>query len=54
MFVDLKKAYDGVDHALMFRALSRELGITPHVLRDLRAMYTHVRAQVLVKGQLGK
>ena len=43
-FVDLKKAYDSVDRARLFRALASELGIAPYVLCDLRTMYRDVRA----------
>ena len=49
-FMDLRKAYDSVDRAKLFRALAADLGISPSLVQQLRAMYTGVRAYVLVRG----
>ena len=42
VFVDLRKAYDGVDRTALFGALVNELGVAPGVVATLRRMYADV------------
>ena len=44
LFVDLRKAYDGIDRTLLCQALVRELGVAPALVVTLQRMYTDVSA----------
>ena len=51
LFVDLKKAYDSVLHAALWRAL-RKLGV-PDVLIDIiRSFHEGMKAKVKINGEL--
>ena len=52
VFVDLRKAYDGVDRTALFGAFVNELGVMPGVIATLRHMYSDVQAQVLHGSEL--
>jgi hypothetical protein len=51
-FVDLRKAYDSIDRALLWKVL-RSLGVQDWYLDTLRAMYSDVRLRVRLDGQQG-
>ena len=52
VFVDLRKAYNGVDWTTFFGALYNELGVAPGVIAMLGHMYADVQAQVLRGSEL--
>ena len=52
VFVDLRKAYDGVDCTALFGALVNELGVVPGVVATLYCMYTDIQVQVLHGSEL--
>ena len=52
VFVDICKAYDGVDWTSLFEALVNKLGVAPGVVATLRHMYADVLAQVLHGSEL--
>ena len=41
-FIDLKKAYDGLDRGALFSALADELGVADGTVATLSRMYTSV------------
>ena len=47
VFVNLCKAYDGVDWTNLFGALINKLGVAPGVVATLHCMYADVQVQVL-------
>ena len=47
VFVDLGRAYDGVDRTALFGALINELGVAPGVVATLSCMYADIQAQVV-------
>ena len=47
VFVDLRKAYDRLDHTTLFGALVDELGVVQGVVATLHCMYADIQAQVL-------
>ena len=51
-FVDLRKAYDCINWSKLFTALVAELGVDAGLVAVLQWMYTDVRAQFLLSGQL--
>ena len=51
VFVDYKKAFDSVNHELMFAKLS-ELGVEGDVLRLIEDLYLNANGQLRWKGQL--
>ena len=53
-FVDLRKAYDGVNRTALFGALVNKLGVAPDVVATLRHMYADVQAQVLRGSELSR
>ena len=52
VFVDLCKAYDGVDRTALFGTLVNELGVVPGVIATLFRMYADVQAQFLHGSEL--
>ena len=52
VFVDLCKAYDGVDWTALFSALVNDLGVAPSIIATLHHMYADVQAQVLHGSEL--
>ena len=51
-FINLRKAYDCIDHGLLFSAFVEDLSISASTVAALRHLYTDVRAQVVVDGAL--
>ena len=52
-FIDFKKAYDCVDHQLLWRCL-HNLGLNDEMMSTLQQMYSRVQMRVKVDGQLGE
>jgi len=50
-FVDFKKAYDSVKHALLWKKL-QQIGISTKILNLLKDMYRNISCRVKVKGSL--
>jgi hypothetical protein len=48
-FVDLKKAFDSIPRELLFQVL-KKVGVPPHYLKVLTALYTDTEAQVKIGG----
>ena len=52
VFVDLCKAYDGVDWTALFSTLVNDLGVAPGIVATLHHIYADVQAQVLRGSEL--
>jgi hypothetical protein len=53
IFVDLTKAYDSVDRAILYEILER-IGEPPKICRAIAAMHDGMRARVRVEGVLSE
>ena len=52
VFVDLTNAYDTIDRRKLFTALVQDLGVRGDTLQLFIQMYTSIRAQVVIDGNL--
>ncbi len=48
-FMDIKAAYDSVDHILLFNKL-KETGLDPYIIRVTKALFTGIQSVVSVSG----